>query len=165
MEGMRDIARSYYARASEADKRTIIQFFTELDIDGDGLISLAEFKRPISGAEAVFYKLDANGDGRLDFDEFLCLYYMSGKMPVLNCDGCAQFLVGPYFSCLLCIGRGDNSYDLCCSCYCRGAEFSHEHSVEHMVDHHSQLMLFRTRTACDEKAQNKVPITNNVSFC
>ncbi|KAG6393451.1 hypothetical protein SASPL_147693 [Salvia splendens] len=101
--------------------------------------------------EAVFHKLDVNGDGCLDFDEFLCLYHMgASKMALVYCDGCSQFLEGPYFSCLLCLERGSNTYDLCCSCYRCGAESSHEHSVEHMMDHHSLLKLFR-----EEKAQNK----------
>ncbi|KAL1535622.1 hypothetical protein AAHA92_28382 [Salvia divinorum] len=158
MEGMREIARSYYARASEAEKKSIKQSFAKLDVDGDGKISLAEFKKTVSlwlCADAVFEKLDKNGDGCLDFEEFLCLHYMEKKVDIGKCSGCSELLVGPYFSCLLCLGRGANTYDLCCACYSRGAELPHEHSVQNMMDHHSLLTLFRNRTADDEKTRNK----------
>ena len=153
---MREITRSYYERASEAEKEKIKLTFAKFDINGDGKITIAELKSLMRIPEDVFHKLDVNGDGCLDFDEFLCLHYISAsKMPLVYCDGCSQFMEGPYFSCLLCLGRGANTYDLCCSCYRRGAESSHEHSVEHMVDHLSLLKLFR-----EEKAQNKVPNKN-----
>ncbi|XP_057772254.1 uncharacterized protein LOC130991855 isoform X2 [Salvia miltiorrhiza] len=157
MEGMREIARSYYERASEAERDSITQSFAKLDVDGDGRISLAEFKKSVSSwlrAEAVFEKLDGNGDGCLDFDEFLCLHYMEKKVDIARCGGCWDLLVGPYFSCLLCMGRGADTYDLCCSCY-RHAAFEHEHSAQYMMDHHSLLMVFRSRTAAAEKSQNK----------
>ncbi|XP_047983827.1 uncharacterized protein LOC125224464 [Salvia hispanica] len=159
MEEMREIVRSYYARESEADKKSIKQSFTEIDVNGDGNISLAEFKKAMSSTDGVvalffFNKLDLNDDGCLDFDEFLCLYYIvNKKVPIPLCDGCREFPAGPYFSCLRCVGRGANSYDLCCSCYRSGAELSHEHSLEDMVDHHCIIKLFK-----DEKAKNKKEI-------
>ncbi|KAL1535624.1 hypothetical protein AAHA92_28383 [Salvia divinorum] len=179
MEGMREIARSYYERASEAEKKSIQQSFAKLDINGDGKISLREFKKTVSSwlcEEAVFKKFDdrfmkptwfgrcaavparslsfdENGDGRLDFGEFLCLDYMEKKVDIARCSGCWKLLVGPYFSCLLCLGRGADTYDLCCTCYRRGGGSSHEHSEQHMMDHHSLLMLFRNRSADVEKAQ------------
>ncbi|KAL1535640.1 hypothetical protein AAHA92_28397 [Salvia divinorum] len=158
MEGMREIARSYYERASDAEKKSIQQSFAKLDIDGDGKISLREFKKTVSSrlcAEAVFEKLDENGDECLDFGEFLCLHYMEKRVEIARCGGCWELLVGPYFSCLLCLGRGADTYNLCCACYRLGAELPHEHSVQNMMDHHSLLMVFRNRTAAAEKAQNK----------
>ncbi|XP_047955113.1 uncharacterized protein LOC125201169 isoform X2 [Salvia hispanica] len=151
MEGMREIPISYYERASEAEKEKIKLVFENADINGDGKITHAEMNKVISLTEALFHKFDMNGDGCVDFNEFMCLYYLSGrKMSVRRCNDCHEILVGPYFACFLCLGRGDHTYDLCCSCYRRGAESSHEHSVEHMVDHHSLLSLFR-----EQKAQNK----------
>ncbi|XP_057772259.1 uncharacterized protein LOC130991860 [Salvia miltiorrhiza] len=159
MEAMREIARSYYERASEAAKISIEESFAKLDVDGDGKICLAEFKKSVSSwlrAEAVFEKLDEDGDGGLNFDEFLCLHYMEKKVELNKCSVCHELLVGPYFSCLLCIGRRPDSYDLCCSCYRRhDALPEHEHSDHYMKDPHSLLMEFRSRTAAADTSQNK----------
>ncbi|XP_047955572.1 uncharacterized protein LOC125201479 [Salvia hispanica] len=158
MEGMRDIARSYYDRASEAEKKSIKQSFAKLDINGDGRINFREFKKSVSSwlrEAAVFKQFDKNGDGSLDFDEFLCLHYMEKKVDIAKCSACSELLVGPYFSCLLCLGRGKDTYDLCCACYRRRRGWSHEHPVQHMMDHHSLLMLLKDRTAGAEKAQHK----------
>ena len=156
---MRDIARSYYDRASEAEKKSIKQSFAKLDINGDGRINFREFKKSVSSwlrEAAVFKQFDKNGDGSLDFDEFLCLHYMEKKVDIAKCSACSELLVGPYFSCLLCLRRGADTYDLCCTCYRRRRGSSHEHSSQYMVDHHSLLMLFRHHIADDEKARNKV---------
>ena len=51
------------------------QIFKKLDTNGDGFLSLAEFKaRPKAQenparAEAVFKKIDTNGDGKISLDE------------------------------------------------------------------------------------------------
>ncbi|XP_042027663.1 uncharacterized protein LOC121774856 [Salvia splendens] len=158
MDGMREISRAYYERASEADKISIQRSFAKLDIDGNGKINLVEFKKSVSlwlSTDGVFEKLDENGDGCLDFEEFLCLYYMEEKVEIGKCSGCSELMVGPYFSCLLCLGRGADTYDLCCTCYRRRRGSSHEHSSQYMVDHHSLLMLFRHHIADDEKVRNK----------
>src|SRR5438132_1740284 len=50
--------------------------FKKLDTDGDGFVSLKEFKAGPMGqkdpakAEEIFKKKDANGDGKLSLDEF-----------------------------------------------------------------------------------------------
>ncbi|XP_042027665.1 uncharacterized protein LOC121774857 [Salvia splendens] len=150
MEGMREIARSFYERASEDEQKSIQQFFAEIDVDGDGKISFREFKKAVGSwlcREAVFEKLDKNGDGCLDFEEFLCLYYMEKKVDISECGGCSDLLVGPYFSCILCQGKGASTYDLCCACYRSGAGPWHEHDVQHVMDHHSLLMHFRNGSA------------------
>ncbi|XP_057772268.1 uncharacterized protein LOC130991865 [Salvia miltiorrhiza] len=81
---------------------------------------------------------------------------MEKKVELNKCSVCHELLVGPYFSCLLCIGRRPDSYDLCCSCYRRhDALPEHEHSDHYMMDPHSLLMEFRSRTAAADTSQNK----------
>jgi len=51
------------------------QVLKKFDTDGDGSLSLAEFKaRPLAqkypaAAEAIFKKIDTNGDGKVSLDE------------------------------------------------------------------------------------------------
>ncbi|KAL8048291.1 hypothetical protein ABFX02_07G054500 [Erythranthe guttata] len=146
MDGMREIARSYYSRASEDDKKSIQEFFEKLDVDRDGKVSRPELKRSATvsaclSADNVFQKLDVNGDGVLDFDEAKCLYYMVNKVKIPRCCGCYDLLVGPYFSCSRCAGKSPlQRYDLCCACYrAEGHESEHEHEFEHMVDNHTLM--------------------------
>ncbi|KAL8483211.1 hypothetical protein ACS0TY_026042 [Phlomoides rotata] len=159
MEGIREIAKSYYQKASENEKNSIQDFFKKLDINGDGKISTEEIKKAITSwlsTEDVFKELDVDGNETLDFNEVLCLYYMEKKMNNVRCSGCFDLLVGPYFSCMLCLGKGPDTYDLCCSCYRGGSSSSHEHSSDNLLDHHSLIRLLRERTAAGEDSQRKV---------
>lgn len=124
MEGIREIARSYYERATVDEKNSFGDFFNKLDVNGDGKISLPEFKKSVSSwllADSVFDKLDANGDGVL---EVLSLHYMEKKVNLVRCNGCWDLLVGPYFSCLLCFGKSSATYDLCFLAFMRQEGYS-----------------------------------------
>ncbi|PIN02190.1 hypothetical protein CDL12_25298 [Handroanthus impetiginosus] len=77
---------------------------------------------------------------------------MVNKVKLLVCNGCCGLLVGPYFSCLLCLGKGNDTFDLCCSCYRRGS-VSHEHSDKYLLDHHSLLSELRKRSGEGERGQ------------
>ncbi|KAL0376832.1 UNVERIFIED_CONTAM: hypothetical protein Scaly_0800800 [Sesamum calycinum] len=147
----REIATAYYERASKEEKEVAEAFFRKLDANGDGRVSLHELKKSVGGwltNEKVFKQLDENGDGTLDFYEVLAVYYMVNKLQMLLCNGCRGLLVGPYFSCSLCLGKSPNTFDLCCDCYRRGdVEHEHEHSPEHLLDHHSLLAVLRSKEA------------------
>ncbi|KAG8369821.1 hypothetical protein BUALT_Bualt14G0053600 [Buddleja alternifolia] len=157
MDEMRNIARAYYGRASEDEKNTIQEFFKKLDANGDGKVTLMEFNKSVSSwysDETIFRQLDTTGDGTLDFDEVLPLYYMEEKVSPPKCDGCRDLLAGLYFTCWLCFGKGNGSTDLCCSCYNRGS-FEHEHALSNFVDNHSLVVKFRIQTN-DAQSEEKV---------
>ncbi|KAL2488869.1 Calcium-binding EF-hand family protein [Forsythia ovata] len=86
----------------------------------------------------LFKKLDENGDGILDFNEVLAFYYMDKT----GIPSCKELLLGPYFSCAMCLGKGSESYDLCCDCY-SGGDYSHEHSLDNFMDTRAQLKPLR----------------------
>ncbi|KAG8369782.1 hypothetical protein BUALT_Bualt14G0049500 [Buddleja alternifolia] len=158
MDGMRKIASAYYARGSEDEKHSIRELFTKLDSDGDGKVSLVEFKKSagfwLSDDESIFKQLDTNDDGTLDFNEVLALYYMEKKVSPPKCGGCRELLVGSYFSCWLCCENGDRTTDLCCSCYQRGS-FKHEHALSSFLDNHSLVTKFRIQTRDSQRDEEK----------
>ncbi|KAL2508753.1 uncharacterized protein Fot_32400 [Forsythia ovata] len=118
-------------------------FFGTFDDNGDGKISLQEFESIMSSSHSngLFKKLDENGDGILDFNEVLAFYYMV-KTGIRSCNSCNKLLLGPYFSCAMCLGKGSETYDLCCGCY-SGGDYSHEHSSDNFMDTRAQLKLLR----------------------
>ncbi|KAL2463201.1 uncharacterized protein Fot_52857 [Forsythia ovata] len=153
---MRKIARAYYDRASKEEKYSAREFFESLDQDGDGKVSLWEFKESVSSwfsNDKVFKQLDTNGDGTLNFYEVLAIYYMK-KIRICRCNCCRDLLVGPYFSCFLCLGKVPKTFDLCCNCY-REGKFQHEHSSSNFLDHHSLLMMFRDRLTEEQETHRK----------
>ncbi|KAG8369781.1 hypothetical protein BUALT_Bualt14G0049400 [Buddleja alternifolia] len=158
MDGMRKIARAYYAQASKDEKNSIQKFFKNIDANGDGKVSLVEFKKSMGfwlSDETIFRQLDTNDDGTLDFDEVLALYYMKKKIDPPKCDGCSALLVGSYFSCWLCFGKANTgSTDLCCSCYHRGT-FEHKHALSNFLDNHSFVKKFRIQTSDAQRAEEK----------
>ncbi|XP_073026752.1 uncharacterized protein [Primulina eburnea] len=152
MEGMKEIARAYYVRASEEERNLVNQGFAQIDVNGDGWVSPLEFKKlmkPGESPQKAFSLFDINGDGALDFDEYLAVYYVSVKVNMLlGCSGCKAFLLGPFFSCTLCLGKGDDTFDLCCACY-TGGRVAHEHSKENLVDQYSLIKMMRSRATAD----------------
>ncbi|XP_073128215.1 uncharacterized protein [Henckelia pumila] len=150
--GMKELARAYYERSSEEERNLMNQGFAKLDTSRDGRISHLEFKtlfNPGESYEAYFRLFDVNGDGSLDFDEFLAIYYYYVKLGMfLICSGCSCFLLGPFFSCSLCLGKGGDTFDLCCACY-RGGRVSHHHSKENLLDQYSLIKLLMSRATAD----------------
>ncbi|KAH6810307.1 hypothetical protein C2S51_024069 [Perilla frutescens var. frutescens] len=154
MEQIREVAMAYYTGSTAEEKQLAREFFSSLDVDGDGRVSLSEYKSLLgssnSGDKLLFDKVDENGDGTLDFEEVLTLYYMA-KACIRNCDGCGNFLLGSYFSCLLC--EKDSPYDLCCACY-GGGKFHHHHSTENFLDDRSmRLLLIHFLQQADDKPE------------
>ncbi|KAL2455863.1 Calcium-binding EF-hand family protein [Forsythia ovata] len=143
LEDIGKVARAYFERSSSEEKTSARVFFGELDDNGDGKISVQEFESVTSSSHVkdLFKNLDENGDGILDFNEVLAFYYME-KTGVPGCGSCKELLLGPYFSCATCLGKGSESYDLCCDCY-SGGEYSHEHSLDNFMDTRAQLKLLR----------------------
>ena len=73
------IAADEPATAPAKPKRDPAKLFKAMDQDGDGSISLAEYKAATVGqidpsrVADVFKKKDANGDGRLTLAEFMII--------------------------------------------------------------------------------------------
>lgn len=159
MDGIRRIARAYYERASEEEKNKAKNFFSKLDLNGDGKISLTEFKTLSSwlSDDEVFKKLDTNSDGALDFSDVLVLVYMVIKGRTFSrCNGCCELIFGPYFSCFLCLCKNpDQTYNLCCDCY-RGGKFEHQHPFSNMLHDQALLAKFSQLTTNELKTQEKV---------
>ncbi|KAH6833728.1 hypothetical protein C2S53_009654 [Perilla frutescens var. hirtella] len=153
MEQIREVAMAYYTGSTAEKKQLAREFFSLLDGDGDGRVSLSEYKsllRSFNFGDKLFEKIDENGDGTLDFEEVLTLYYMA-RIGIRNCDGCGNFLLGSYFSCMLC--EKDCPYDLCCACY-GGGKFHHHHPTDNFLDDRStRLLLIHFLQQADDKPE------------
>ncbi|EYU38471.1 hypothetical protein MIMGU_mgv1a021889mg, partial [Erythranthe guttata] len=137
MEQVHLVAKAYYARATDEEKEKAKNYFRSLDVNRDGKISLAEYRSPVNpyyASEAVFKCLDKNGDGSLDFEEFLALNFIHNICGLRWCDACGGSLHGHYFSCLQCEKDYPNkSCDLCYGCYGAG-KFKHHHPTASFLD-------------------------------
>lgn len=74
-----------------------------------------------------FDELDHGDNGSLYFSEVLTFFYVL-KTRSVCCDHCRAFQTRLYFTCVECFECGDDSYDLCLSCY-RRSKFQHHHAV------------------------------------
>ncbi|KAL7081292.1 hypothetical protein ACP275_14G030300 [Erythranthe tilingii] len=162
MNEIREVAKAYYAAATPAEKDLAVWYFRLLDANGDGRISLAEYKTLVSSwfsNDKLFRELDENGDGTLDFEEFLALFYMD-KASMRWCDACSNILLGSYFSCLLCEKDYPHSYDLCCRCY-GGGGYQHRHPPSSFMDNRSMRLLL---AQIMKQSQVTVPDDDEVSL-
>ncbi|XP_010277739.1 PREDICTED: uncharacterized protein LOC104612120 isoform X2 [Nelumbo nucifera] len=83
MEQKRRDALTWYQGCCPQIKNLAGEFFRNMDTDGDGSISIIEFRDFLSKTEEyhydsnIFYKLDRNRDGVLDFNEIIVFFYMT----------------------------------------------------------------------------------------
>lgn len=151
MKEIREVARAYYNGADKEEKELAQKLFETLDEDGDGKVTLKEYKKrvnPFFSNTHIFKQLDQNGNGTLDFDEVLALYYMD-KVSIPRCGSCHDLLLASYFCCMSCLGK-TASYHLCCDCY-GGGKFDHRHSSGEFSDTRAMLKLLgRLVVAGDE---------------
>ncbi|KAH8480922.1 hypothetical protein H0E87_030982 [Populus deltoides] len=133
MEDIRRAAEAYYENLSDEKKRNARFSFNEIDIDGDGRINLHEYveylkkdNNTVLTHPSLFTALDKDGDGSLDFEETIVLYYIMQSGRALFCKCCDTFLADVYFSCFqcFCLDESPSTYDLCCACY-GGKRFTH----------------------------------------
>ena len=132
MEDLRRAALAYYNNSSPEIKALAWNFFTSMDSDRDGRVSLAEFAHFIHcngygwvDPRGVFAQLDSNRDGGLDFWDVLTFYYIV-KTRGVWCRKCHAQLHALYFTCVDCFDSGCAPFDLCSDCYA-SRSFCHEH--------------------------------------
>ncbi|OMO68999.1 Calcium-binding EF-hand [Corchorus capsularis] len=160
MDEFQETALAYYANLPKSKKEEAIEFFRSLDRNGDGKISIQEYKAALTEAGAgatdiaaslgLFKELDNDGNGTLDFDEVMTLFYLMESGRGYSCDGCGAFLKGVYFTCLTCFNSKSNSFDLCCSC-CRNNNFNHHHDIADLVDNFVLLHQIRKIVSTSEE--------------
>ncbi|KAL6187995.1 hypothetical protein ACLB2K_039390 [Fragaria x ananassa] len=136
MKEIRDAALAYYYNLSKEQQQEVYTFFQAMDIDGDGGITIKEFQQifistfsvPRDSVNHLFREMDKNGDGVLDFEEAITLYYVLSNDRMVGCDGCkTPFLKGLYFTCVDCFDHSPtDSFDLCISCF-GSRNYVHEH--------------------------------------
>ncbi|XP_061943832.1 uncharacterized protein LOC133668105 [Populus nigra] len=133
MERIRQVAVAYYENLPEEKKRYARFIFDEMDKNRDGQIDLDEYveylkkhNNTIFTDPSMFRALDKDGDGSLDFEESITLYYILQSGRALFCKCCHTFLADVYFSCFqcFCLHESPSTYDLCCDCY-GGKKFTH----------------------------------------
>jgi hypothetical protein len=154
MEEIRRAAGAYYENLPDEEKRNARFSFNEMDKNKDGKINLDEYveylkKDNNTVLPSLFTALDKDGNGTLDFDEAIVLYYIMQSGRAIICQSCKTFLAGAYFSCSQCFfnkNDSDSTYDLCCACY-GGKNFTH-HDDAIFCDNYT--LLRRSRRAIQE---------------
>ncbi|XP_037491339.1 uncharacterized protein LOC105638425 isoform X2 [Jatropha curcas] len=140
MEKIRLDASAYYRSLTPAGKRWAQDGFDAMDKTGSGKVSLKQYSEFFKQRGLVeltypdlFKALDTNGDGTLDFDEYITVYYLCMNNKLIFCEACGVFLSGSYMSCHQCFkyGSGD-PYNICYDCYSRN-KFDH-HRDAYFVD-------------------------------
>ncbi|XP_058106561.1 uncharacterized protein LOC131249826 [Magnolia sinica] len=138
MEAALKAGRSYYLALSETGKNVAYNLFAEMDVDGDGKVSVNELisfltdeETQLDNACKVIQGMDLSGDRYLSIEDVGALMYISLMRPC--CDRCKARIMGTYYSCVVCHnmstnGADNDTYDLCPECYCSG-EFQHEHDL------------------------------------
>ncbi|KAF3457820.1 hypothetical protein FNV43_RR02480 [Rhamnella rubrinervis] len=164
MEEIRETAKAYYNNLTEEKKSKAKEMFLSMDLNEDGSVSASEYVKVMGekgfkscNNETFFEKLDKNGDGKLDFEEFMSLYYLLKSSRLVFCDGheCRAFIDGVYFTCVDCFKNASDSFDLCSSCF-SNKSYTHKHST--FLDNY---MLLRSIN----DASNKTPFaTCNAYF-
>ncbi|KAF3457821.1 hypothetical protein FNV43_RR02481 [Rhamnella rubrinervis] len=156
MEEIRETAKAYYNNLTEEQKFEAKEMFLLMDLDEDGSISASEYVKGFKSCsnETVFEKLDENGDGMLDFEEFMSLYYLFKSNRLVFCDGhgCRAFLDGVFFTCVDCFKNASKSFDLCSCCF-SNKSYTHMHST--FLDNY---MLLRSIEASNKKIGEEVEI-------
>lgn len=145
MEELYQAALAYFNNWPVHIQQLALDFFHVMDRNGDDKVSLAEFVTFLqqhgygSFDPNFFHHLDRNGDGSLDFSEVLTFLYII-KTRNLCCKACRGWLIGLYFTCVVCFDGATDSYDLCSGCYSRGS-FRHSHNC--FLDNHILLRAKR----------------------
>ncbi|XP_061944031.1 uncharacterized protein LOC133668271 isoform X2 [Populus nigra] len=132
MEEIRRAAGAYYENLPDEEKRNARFSFNEMDKNKDGKINRDEYveylkKDNNTVLPSLFTALDKDGNGTLDFDEAIVLYYIMQSGRAIICQSCKTFLAGAYFTCSQCFFNDDDSvstFDVCCDCY-GGKKFRH----------------------------------------
>ncbi|KAF5462655.1 hypothetical protein F2P56_018643 [Juglans regia] len=152
MEEIREVANAYYVNLTEQQQEKAQDDFKKMKLERNTSMSLTDFldfvlqeNCPKTVACSLFKHLDVNGDGNLDFDEFITLFYLYQSKRLLYCRGCETFLNGLYFTCIKCFGSTGNSYDLCTFCY-RNKNFKH-HKDAVFLDNYALLRRNIKRSA------------------
>lgn len=148
---MHDAASAYYKNLPAELQQKAKEKFNEMDSDGSKTISSEEFQRSMgisSEIKGCFELLDKNKDGKLNFNEFITLYYLvEGGRGVFCCGhGCKAdpFLKGLYFTCVECFHNNEAAtFDLCTSCY---SDRKHNHEHANFLDNY---VLLRSKAACE----------------
>ncbi|KAH8480915.1 hypothetical protein H0E87_030975 [Populus deltoides] len=151
MEEVRRAAVAYYENLSEEKKRNARFSFNEMDKNGDGRINLHEYleylkkdNNTVLTHPSLFTALDKDGNGSLDFEETIVLYYIMQSGRALICQSCNTFLADVYFSCSQCFFKddSDSTYEICCDCY-GGKRFTH-HADAIFCDNYTLLSQSRS---------------------
>ncbi|XP_020536693.2 uncharacterized protein LOC105638483 [Jatropha curcas] len=128
--------------------------FSAMDKTGSGKVSLKEYSEYFKQRGLVeltypdlFKALDTNGDGRLDFDEYITVYYLCMNNKLIYCGECGVFLSGSYMSCRQCFNNGSGDpYNICYDCYSRNNIDHHKDAT--FVDN-IQLHCFAVKGSAD----------------
>lgn len=137
---MKEVARAYFDRSSNKEMASAVAYFQKLGggIPGNGKVTLSDLRKSLpSHLSDTLEQLDEDGDGKLDFDQVLTVLYMAKNLEgrLRFCNGCQEVLLGPFFSCRLCmVDKGRATFNLCCNCHRRG-KVAHEHSPVNLQDH------------------------------
>ncbi|XP_054795715.1 uncharacterized protein LOC129301168 [Prosopis cineraria] len=132
--------------------------FEAMDRDGDGNVSLQEFKALSDQHTLRFFTLlDQNKDGFLQFDELLTLSYIEASGRPF-CAACKDFIPGLFFTCTHCRltihNKNDDdaptSYDLCITCY-HARKFQHPH--DDFDDNYTLLLKLQRLLLSDQKGK------------
>ncbi|PSS24039.1 RAS guanyl-releasing protein like [Actinidia chinensis var. chinensis] len=133
MEEMRQTAMTYYKTVPKHVKKLADEFFSAMDDNRDGKISLHEFAAFMSeqGYDAMnnqsfFDQINKNKSGNLDFEDVITLFYIlkSGR-PL--CGGCRKLIEGLYFTCVKCYYE-NKSFCLHPKCFEGGKYVHHGHA-------------------------------------